>query len=462
VKRSSGLERLKRETFDLLIVGGGATGLGCALDAAARGYRTGLIEARDIASGTSSRSTKLIHGGVRYLRGGNVALVREALRERELLLRNAPEIVRPLEFFVPARSLREKLYYAAGLRLYDVLARGSTLPLSRMTRGGVCFYDAQFDDARLAIAIAQTAVDRGAAVANYVRADSFIRDTGRIAGVVAIDEETHETFAIRARCVVNAAGIFADAIRRMDDPSAPAKLSFSRGTHVVVSQSAFDPGTRALLVPSTSDGRVLFAIPWHGRTLIGTTDVAVDVPEAEPRPSRDEIAWLLEAIAPYAGSTVERSDVTSAFAGLRPLRRAPARRTADLSRDHAVEISESGLVSVLGGKWTTYRSMAQEAVDVAVRTAALPAARSNTERLLLCSVPQKPEIAYAARREMARTPEDALARRDRVLFLDAREALERAPSAARVLAHELNRDDAWCAEQVGRFEALARRYTLQG
>lgn len=476
MNRESGLQRLHAEEFDVLIAGGGATGLGCAVDAATRGYKTALVEARDFAHATSSRSTKLVHGGVRYLQQGNIALVREALAERARLLANAPGLVRKLPFIVPAYSWWNLPYYAAGLRLYDALSHGGRFARSRALsaggvrtalppvkterlRGGVLYWDAQFDDARLAIALAQSAVDAGAAVANYVRATALRYEDGRVAGVTARDEETGETFEIRARSVINAAGIFADNLRALDAPGSTPLLTFSRGSHIVVSAEALELNQTALLVPRTDDGRVLFAIPWHGSALVGTTEIAVAAPEDDPQPSHAEIAYIIATVNRYLRRPITQSDVRSAFAGLRPLVNRAAARTAQLSREHLIDVSASGLVTVTGGKWTTYRKMAQDAVDAAGTWASLPAVTCRTADLRLHDVPPVPGIEHAVRYEMARTLEDVLARRTRELFVDARAAIAKAPASAQLLAKTLGRDAAWADEQVRRFEQLALRYT---
>lgn len=481
VNRERSLERLRAEQFDILIVGGGATGLGTAVDAAARGYRTALIEAADFAKATSSRSTKLIHGGVRYLAQGNIALVREALLERTLLYHNAPELVHELPFIVPAYGFSDLAYYSAGLKAYDVLAGGSPFPRSRLIsprtakthipsleiermRAAVMYTDAQFDDARLAIALARTATDRGAAIANYVSAGGFVSEAGRLCGVVAVDRETGERFTISAHAIVNASGIFADAVRRMDDPQAPPLLTFSRGSHVVLPASVLGEAATALLVPRTSDGRVLFAIPWHDHTLVGTTEIAVEGPELEPRASDEEVHYILSTLSRYLQRPLSENDVLSVWAGLRPLVKRRAIRTARLSREHLVDVSPSGLVTVTGGKWTTYRKMAQDAVNAAARHAHLTPVPCPTADLrllsyetpLLMSLQQR--VEFAASEEMARSVEDVLARRTRALFLDAKAARDRAPAVAAALARQLGRDRMWEMEQVRAFGSLASRY----
>jgi glycerol-3-phosphate dehydrogenase len=487
VNRERSLQRLRSEQFDLLIIGGGATGLGAAVDAAARGYKTALIEAADFAKATSSRSTKLIHGGVRYLRQGNIALVREALHERTLLHRNAPELVHEMPFIVPAYGFLDLAYYSAGLKAYDALAAGSPFARSRLLsprtakahipslnvdrmRAAIMYSDAQFDDARLAIALARTAFDRGAALANYVRADAFVVDDGRVRGAIAVDGESGERFAISARGVINATGIFADDIRRIDDPQSRPLLAFSRGSHIVLPSSALGEAATALLVPRTSDGRVLFAIPWHDHTLAGTTDIPVDGAELEPRATDAEIAYIIATINQYLSRPISESDVLSAWAGLRPLRHPElvegrrAVQTARLSREHAIEVSSSGLVTIVGGKWTTYRKMAQDVVDVAAREAGLTAAACPTADLRLhCYEPpllmsMEARVTLAADEEMARTVEDVLARRTRALFLDAKAARDQAPSVATALARRLGRDATWEREQVRAFDTLASGY----
>ena len=477
MNRDAGLARLKEDHFEILVVGGGATGLGCALDAASRGYRTALIEGNDFASATSSRSTKLVHGGVRYLRQGNVALVREALLERARLLRNAPGLVRELPFLLPVFAWWQLPYYATGLRIYDALARGKDVPRSTFCRaadandlfpslnatalrGALVYWDAQFDDARLAIALAQSAVDCGAAIANYVRAETPIYEGSRVRGVTAIDCERDERFEIRARAVINATGIFADRLRLQDAPDAAPLLRFSRGSHIVIPSQTLPIAGTALLVPRTSDGRVLFVLPWHSSALIGTTDVASPEAQFEPQPTQGEIDYLLETVNRYIDRPLQRTDIRSAFAGLRPLVNRAAARTARLSREHIVEVAASGLVTVTGGKWTTYRKMAQDATDAACESAGLTATECRTQSLRLHDVPLVPDLDYAVEHEMARTLDDLLARRRRTLFIDARAARELAPRAAAILARRLNREPKWQEEQLQRFEALATRYTV--
>ncbi len=392
--RNECLDRLRGgESWDILVIGGGATGLGTAVEAAARGYRTLLLEARDFAHGTSSRSTKLIHGGVRYLAQGNVPLVREALHERGLLLRNAPHLVHSRDFVVPAYHSWQLPYYGMGLWLYDRLAGKRSLGRSRWIsraetlarvstmrakglRGGILYTDGQFDDARLAIALARTLADLGGTALNYLPVTAVTGKEGRLTGVIAHDVETGEEFSVTAKAVVNAAGIRADEVRRLDDPAAPTLIAPSQGAHIVLDRS-FLPGETAIMVPKTDDARVLFAIPWSGRVLVGTTDTAMATLPPEPRPLEQEIDYLLDHARRYLEQAPSRADIKSTFAGLRPLIRPMGARgipTSKLSRGYLVVVSNSGLVTVTGGKWTTYRSMAIDAVDHAARVASLPPA----------------------------------------------------------------------------------------
>ncbi len=487
--------------WDVLVIGGGASGLGAAVDAAARGYRTLLLEQHDFAKGTSSRSTKLIHGGVRYLKQGNLSLVLESLRERGRLLRNAPHLVHALPFIVPAHQAWEKIYYGVGLKLYDRLSGGWSLGHSQIIsreetlqhlptaapeklHGGVRYFDGQFDDARLAICLAQTLSDLGGVPLNYARVTRLLKNNDCINGVVAQDIEGGKEFEVRARVVINATGVFTDTVRHLDDADSAPLVTASRGAHIVVDRS-FLPGDSALMVPKTTDGRVLFAIPWHEHVVIGTTDSATTDLSLEPCPLANEIEFLIENASRYLVRAPTVGDIRSAFVGLRPLVTGGARSTAKLSRDHTIMVSRSGLVTLTGGKWTTYRKMGEDAIDHAAKFGELEARPSRTADMLLHSADiellreltnKNPtsnaslhrlfpyriaDVIHAVRNEMARTVEDVLARRTRALFLDARAAIEMAPQVAAILRTQLGRDENWVREQVVTFTKLARGYLVE-
>jgi glycerol-3-phosphate dehydrogenase len=518
MNRDAMLDRVRARDvpWDVVVVGGGATGVGVAVDATARGYSVLLLERHDFGKGTSSRSTKLAHGGVRYLARGDVALVREALRERGLMRQNAPHLVHERAFIVPSYTRWTKLYYSLGLTVYNLLsgrykfgptrrlsrtetlARVPTLNTDRL-RGGVIYYDGQFDDARLLINLVTTAVEHGATVLNYARVTELTRNGGgRISGVRFHDEETGGEFAVAARVVVNATGAFCDGVRHMAEPTAAPMVTPSQGIHLVFSRS-FLPGDTAFVVPKTPDGRVMFAIPWHDHTLIGTTDVAVPDAHLEPVPTEREIEYVLETAGRYLQKPPTRADVLSTFAGIRPLVRTGGKNTAALSRDHTIRIDDSGLLTITGGKWTTYRNMAEDCVNRAAELGQLGKRPCVTRTLRIhgfhadagsfgslavygsdaraikelmhgepdLAQPLHPDLPYtgaevvwAVRAEMARTVEDVLARRTRALFLNARAAIAMAPRTAELLARELNRDSAWLAAQVSAFRELAAGYLL--
>jgi glycerol-3-phosphate dehydrogenase len=502
--------------WDFIIIGGGATGLGTAVEAASRGYRALLLEQADFGQGTSSRSTKLIHGGVRYLQQGNIALVLEALKERGLLFQNAPHLVHNIPFVVPVYDWWESPFYGMGLKIYDLLAGkygfGKSKLLSRAQtleyiptvetkglRGGVIYHDGQFDDARLAIHLARTAVEQGGTLINYFKAVAFGKKNGFIQSVRAQDLESDKEYELHAKVVINAGGVFADAVRRLDEAQAEAMIRPSQGAHIVLDQS-FLPGQSAIMVPHTADGRVIFAIPWHARVLVGTTETAVNEVTLEPRPLKEEIDFLLAQVAPFFTKDPGRQDILSAFVGLRPLVfHGPQQNTATISREHVVHISRSGLVTVAGGKWTTYRKMAQDTLDQAALLAGLELRPSETHHLQIHGYhknaaifgaleaygsdapalqdlfkeqqnyhlllhPKLPyrrgEVIWAVRHEMARTAEDFLARRSRALVLDARASLEAAPIVIGLMAEALQRDPTWETAQLKAFQERAQDYRV--
>ena len=478
-------------TWDLVIIGGGATGLGAAVDAGTRGYRTLLIEQYDFAKGTSSKATKLVHGGVRYLAQGNIKLVREALRERSYLLKNAPQITRKLGFIVPVYSWFDKFFYGTGLKIYDLLSGrlsiGKTKWLSRAATleklptakakglvGGILYFDGQFDDSRLAIDLAATAAGHGVTILNYCQATSFTRTGDQITGVKILDTVFQKEYAVTAKVVINATGVFTDAVLKMDDPRTPGMIAASQGVHLVIGKSFF-PGDLALMIPKTDDGRVLFAVPWHGQVILGTTDTPVQKIGIDPQPMAEEIEFILRNANRYLNVQIQPGDVNSIFAGLRPLvKKSGAKNTAVLNRDHTILISASGLITITGGKWTTYRKMAEDVIDHAIATGKLPpkkcvtkniaianpAARGHEDRLADPFSMHPDDIDYLIENEMAMTVEDILARRKRILFLNARKAMELAPELAVLMAGKLGRDAKWIQDQLTSFNELAKQYCL--
>jgi glycerol-3-phosphate dehydrogenase len=479
LQRDAFLQRVaeRREPWDIAIVGGGSTGVGIAVDAASRAYSVVLLEQHDFGKGTSSRSTKLVHGGVRYLQQGNISLVMEALKERGLLLRNAPHLVHDMQFVVPNYEWWEAPFYGIGMKVYDLLAGkygfGPSQILSREEvlariptlsqdglRGGVKYHDGQFDDARLLIDLASTAAERGACLVNYARVVSLAKDSeGFITGLTLRDEEAGISHTLAARCVINATGPFCDELRRIDEPGSKPMITPSQGVHIVLSRE-FLPGATAIMVPHTRDGRVMFAIPWHGHAVVGTTDTSIPASTLEPTPQNEEIDFILDTARDYLAKRPTRADVLSVFTGIRPLvKSSDVSNTAALSRDHTIEISSSGLLTIAGGKWTTYRHMAEDAVDHACVLGQLPERPCITANLRI-RVPDSHDgsAAWFARHEMARTVEDVLARRTRLLFLDTRAALAKAPQVARELARELGRDEVWQQSQLRDFRETADHF----
>lgn len=490
MNRKDQLDRLgdSSELWDVVVVGGGATGLSIALDASTRGYRTALFEQADFAEGTSSKSTKLIHGGVRYLRNGEIGLVRESLRERGRLLRNAPGLVEPLEFVVPAYRWHERFFYGSGLVLYDLLAGGlgigrtghlgresvlSRVPnlRGRGLRGGTLYWDGQFDDAALALAMARTAVAHGGLVLNRVKVTGLVKEGGRIRGVEISDSHEGIERVVRGKMVINATGVFADEVRRLDEEGAEISVRPSQGIHLVL-ERRFLGGDTAVMIPKTEDGRVLFLIPWKNRLLLGTTDTEGVEVSLHPRPLEEEIDYLIRHAALYLESAPSRGDIRAVFAGLRPLAKPPrskgAASTAALSRSHCLFASASGLVTMTGGKWTTCREMGEEAVDLAASLGELPTRPCRTHDLTL-SIPPEPEpgesldpelpyhmghVERAVREEMALTLDDVLSRRTRSAFLDEAAAMRCAPRVASKMAELLGRDEAWAKAEVATFGAL--------
>jgi glycerol-3-phosphate dehydrogenase len=504
-------------SYDFVVVGGGAGGLGTALDLAGRDCRVLLVEGEDFASGTSSRSTKLVHGGVRYLRQGNVALVRRALRERQYLFDHAPQLVSRTRFYIPCRAAWEEFYYRFGMGIYSMLAgpdrAGGITVLrkreleeqlpgikSELCRSAVGYIDGQFDDARMALVLARTIAAHGGVVRNYTRCEGLLHEQGRVSGVLLRDTLSGDSREVRARCVVNAAGAFADDLRGRDLQKGEGSIRLSRGTHIVLAGSWL-PGPHALMVPSTDDGRVFFAIPWQGHTLLGTTDVAAEVPENNPQPSPEEIDFILDHAGRWLARAPGRADVSSVFAGLRTfmVRERASGATSEIPRDHHVEVSPTGLVTVVGGKWTTFRSTGVDVAEHALAQAGLSAApgRNMVEELQGGAGPADPdprwsaygseiadlrreadaaglslenmtaelplseaEVRWHIRHELALRLEDVLARRSRCLFLNAAATARIAPTVADLMAAELGWSESRRQEELVGMQALCRDFML--
>ncbi|CAN5831597.1 glycerol-3-phosphate dehydrogenase/oxidase [soil metagenome] len=509
-----------RKIWDFVIIGGGATGIGCAVDAASRGFDVLLLEQSDFGKGTSSRSTKLVHGGVRYLAQGNLSLVREALRERSVLLKNAPHLVHKQSFVIPVYSYWDKFFYGTGLKTYNLLSGKSGFGKSRILskketikrlpnvkrenlEGGINYFDGQFDDTRLLINLAQTAAENGATVLNYARVFSFSRDeNGKIDGTAVSDEITGQVFLAKAKAVINATGAFCDTLRQMAERKAEKIIAPSQGVHLVFDKK-FLPSENALMIPKTSDERVLFAIPWHEHIVIGTTDTPVEKAELEPQAHEDEIEFILQTAAEYLENPPRREDILSIFTGIRPLVKSEnSTNTAALSRDHTIEINDSNLLTITGGKWTTYRAMAEDAINQAAKLANLSERKCVTKNTKIHGYEKessgknglevygsdaseiqqlidenvnlneklhprlpyrKAEIIWFCRNEMAQTVEDVLARRTRALFLNAKAAIEIAPQVADIMVKELKIEFAenWRTENLDNFYKTAENYLPQ-
>ncbi|MCF6350128.1 MAG: glycerol-3-phosphate dehydrogenase/oxidase [Flavobacteriaceae bacterium] len=519
MQREELIQKLKPDTlWDIIIIGGGATGLGVAVEATTRGYKTLLLEQYDYTIGTSSRSTKLVHGGVRYLAQGNISLVLEALKERGLLLKNAPHLVINKPFLIPSYKWWYKPFYTFGLTIYDLLSGrlrfGTSRPYSKEKtlekiptlkklnlRGSILYHDGQFDDARLGINLVQTVIDNNGTALNYMKVTSFLKKNNKINGVVAKDEETGTVFKIKAKAVLNATGVFVDTIIQKDNPTAKNVIKPSQGVHIVI-DNKFLQSDYALMIPKTRDGRVLFAVPWHNKVILGTTDIPKEEPVIEPKVTDEEVNFILETAGRYLEIKPTRADVKSVFAGLRPLaapKTGTNEKTKEISRRHKIIISKSGLVSIIGGKWTTYREMGEDAVDKLATLFKLPKRKSISEKLHIHGYKEavdfknplyfygsdiqgieeliklnlelkewvskdlkinKAQVVWAVKNEYARNVEDFLSRRTRALLLDAKESIKMAPIVAKIMADELGRDKKWEEEQVKKFNKLAKGYLL--
>lgn len=509
------LESNQLQEWDVVVIGGGATGLGTALDAVTRGYRTILFEQSDFTKGTSSRSTKLVHGGVRYLAQGDILLVKEALFERGLMLRNAPHLTANQEFVIPVYTYWDVLLYTVGLKFYDLLAgrlsMGKSYFIKRSRaleripplraeglKGGIVYHDGQFDDSRMAVALASACVGNGGTVLNYFRVESLVKDgQSRIQGVEVRNVESGKVYNVRSKLVINATGVFADQVHRMDDPNAKATIKPSQGVHIVIDKSFLNSDS-AIMIPKTDDGRVLFAIPWYGKVVVGTTDTPLNEVSLEPKALQEEIDFILRTAGRYLAKAPLREDVLCVFAGLRPLAANPDKpeATKEVSRRHKITLSRSGLLSIIGGKWTSYRRMAEETIDRAIKAGILEKRACRTRDFGFCSagihkIPDqfriygdrapdivnlienepgmaelvhpklpycKAEIAWIAANEMPGTLEDMLARRTRALFLDARASAEAGPVVAGIMAKELGFGNDWVEKQLRDYEKVLVNY----
>jgi len=502
--------------LDFIVIGGGATGLGIALEASSRGYSVVLLEQDDFTKGTSSRSTKLVHGGVRYLAQGNIGLVKEALRERGFMKKNAPHLVKNQSFIIPAYKWWIKPYYTIGLTIYDLLSGrlslGRSIPISRQKtlkciptlktkglKGGVMYHDGQFDDARFGINLCQTIIEKDGIALNYMKVSSLIKENNKVTGVIVIDQETKKEYQLKGKAIINATGVFIDDIIKMDTPNAPKMVRASQGVHVVLDKE-FVPNNCAIMIPKTSDGRVLFAVPWHNKVIVGTTDILKENAELEPVALEEEINFILETAGRFLAKQPKRTDVKSVFAGLRPLA-APKEgslKTKEISRSHKIIISNSGMLTITGGKWTTYRKMAEDVINKLIKNSNFKQTKSNTQNLKIHGYKEtvnynnplymfgsdeervlklaesenlegylseslkiiKAQVIWGARFEMARTVEDILARRTRALFLDAKESVRIAPEVAKLLAKEFGYTKEWEENQVRKFNNIAKNYIL--
>ena len=516
MKRKDNISALAQgDPWDIVIVGGGASGLGAAVDAAKRGYKTVLLEKNDFSKGTSSRSTKLVHGGVRYLQNGDISLVIEALKERGIMKKNAHHLVKDMSFVIPFYDWWNSPFYGLGLKVYDMMAgkmglgpstllnKNETIELINNVKqeglkGGVIYHDGQFDDSRMAITLALTATELGATLINYTEVTALIKKENLITGVEVLDVESGEKYSIHSKVVVNATGVFSDLIVKMDQPEARPMIRPSQGVHLVLERDFLD-GNHAIMIPHTTDGRVLFAVPWHDHVVVGTTDTPIDHADEEPIALEEEVAFILKNASQYMTKKPKRSDVKSVFAGLRPLaaQQGEAAETKEVSRHHKVNVSTSGLISVLGGKWTTYRKMGEDSINTAAVVGGLKEQKCKTRKLLLHGYDENTDmndplhvygsdrqkiismgnpkdneslsdkfyisknlILWSVEREMAIHLEDVLARRVRCLFLDAQETQKVAPQVARIMADAMNKSDEWMANELTEFYKISQNYIL--
>ena len=515
MNRSDSLDKLNKVSqWDIIIIGGGASGLGIAVDASKRGYKTLLLEKYDFGKGTSSRSTKLIHGGVRYLQNGDITLVIESLKERGILKRNAPHLVRDLSFVIPSYDWWSNPFYGIGMKIYDMMAgnlglgksimisKDETLELipnvsKKGLRGGVIYHDGQFDDSRMAITLALTASSKKTALLNYCSVEKLLKEEDEVIGLEFQDTINSKKYKIKSKVVINATGVFAEEIIRMDQPNIDKMIQPSQGVHIVL-EKKFLKSKHAILIPQTSDGRVLFAVPWKDYVVVGTTDTHVKTASIEPKPLKDEIDFILKNASKYMTLKPKKSDIKSVFAGLRPLAATSNKKsTKEVSRSHKIDIAPSGLISVLGGKWTTYRKIAQDAIDAAISINRLKKKKCKTEKIKLVGFKKKVDwndpmhvygsfkrkiqslgglddnrslskkfhitnniIEWSILHEMSLKLEDVLARRTRCVFLDAKESKRIAPKVAEKMAEVLEKDQKWIDEELKNFNKFIKNYIV--
>lgn len=504
-----------KQVFDVIVIGGGATGLGVAVEAITRGYSTLLLEAYDYGKGTSSKSTKLVHGGIRYLANFDFALVKEGLEERYYFLNNAPHLAKKQSYLIPFHNLFERFKYSVGIALYDAFAKDKKIGKSQFLShdqllsqapqinpagmsGGAIYYDGVFDDTRMLVTLLRTFEAQGGMVLNYHPVTDFLYQNNKISGVKAFDSLQGRVLEFTAKTVINATGTLTDVLLNKAEPQqAHQTVSAAQGTHLVFDKAIFD-SPHCLVIPETSDGRILFVLPWHDKIIVGTTDVAVDQPSIEPIAQSAEIDFILETLNRYTKAPVTKAQVKSVFCGQRPLVRDPTQKsTKKISRRHEILETDNGLISIVGGKWTIYRRMGEDTINYAVRKNYLPASQSVTRDFKLfghtASIDQshlavygsqaekilaiqkqtgnfdkihpdlpylQAEIIYQVREEQAKTVEDVLARRTRAVLLDAKAAKQAAPLVAKLMATELGHDEAWVAQQVESFERFVRAYII--
>ena len=512
--RKDKIESLKDITFDVLVIGGRATGLGTAVDAVTRGFKTLVLEQNDYAKGTSSRSTKILHGGVRYLAQGNISLVHEALKEKLLTYKNAPHLARPMNFVIPCENIFKQGFYAAGMIAYDALAGFPKKYLSKVVsrntlnaefpeidekhkNKGVIYNDGQFDDARMAFTLVRTLEDNGGKALNYVKVIEFIKnDTGRIVGVKALDKLSNKEITIKAKCIFNATGIYSDTVIELDKGTHEGTVTLAQGIHLVVNKDVYS-SNQAMLIPKTSDGRVLFFIPWYNKVIIGTTDTKVGAVLDDPIPLKSEIDLIINNANAYLAKPIRKEDITSVYAGIRPLMKATS-STAKISREDSISIADSGLISVVGGKWTTYRHMGEKLVDFAIKNGELPNRASQTKQLKIHgylpeevaeSIPlslriygsdleelkkmqgfnntlhddlplNEAQVRWAIEHEQAVSIDDVLSRRTRCLFINSKACIDVADSVAKIMQTVLGTDDAWREKEVENFKYIAEKYLI--